>query len=74
MRVYSFPDMQLQHILGGHRAAVNAVSLSGNLVVSGSGDRSMNVWNVETGKLIHTFEDHHIRGWVPLFPLKDVRH
>ncbi|KXN91414.1 F-box/WD repeat-containing protein 1A [Leucoagaricus sp. SymC.cos] len=62
VRVYTFPGLELLHVLGGHRAAVNAISLSKDYVVSGSGDRSMNVWDVKTGKLIRTFEDHHTRG------------
>jgi F-box and WD-40 domain protein 1/11 len=62
VRVYSFPDLELLHILSGHWAAVNAISLCENIVVSGSGDRCMNVWDVETGKLLRTFSDHHTRG------------
>ncbi|XP_006457834.1 hypothetical protein AGABI2DRAFT_148368 [Agaricus bisporus var. bisporus H97] len=62
VRVYTFPGLDLLHVLGGHRAAVNAISLSNGLLVSGSGDRSMNVWDVKTGKLLRTFEDHHTRG------------
>jgi F-box and WD-40 domain protein 1/11 len=62
VRVYTFPGLELLHVLGGHRAAVNAISLNKDLVVSGSGDRSMNVWDVKTGKLLRTFEDHHTRG------------
>ena len=49
-------------VLGTHRAAVNAVALSGNLVVSASGDKSLRVWNSETGELLRTFEAHHARG------------
>lgn len=49
-------------VLGTHRAAVNAVSLSGSLVVSASGDKSMRVWDAETGILLHTLEAHHTRG------------
>ena len=49
-------------ILGTHRAAVNAVALSGSLVVSASGDKSMRVWNADTGVLLHTLEGHHARG------------
>ncbi|KXN91408.1 F-box/WD repeat-containing protein pof11 [Leucoagaricus sp. SymC.cos] len=61
VRVYTFPGLELLHVLGGHRAAVNAISLSKDYVVPGSGHRSMNVWDVKTGKLIRTFEYHHTR-------------
>ncbi|KAJ7792444.1 WD40 repeat-like protein [Mycena olivaceomarginata] len=49
-------------VLGAHRAAVNAVSLSDTLIVSGSGDRSVRLWDATTGKLLRTFENHHTRG------------
>ena len=62
VRTYSFPEFELQHVLGAHRSAVNAVSLSGSFIVSASGDRSMRLWDAETGKLLRTFENHHSRG------------
>jgi F-box and WD-40 domain protein 1/11 len=49
-------------MLGPHRAAVNAISISKNLIVSGSGDRSIRLWDAQTGVLLHKFEDHHTRG------------
>ncbi|KIM86370.1 hypothetical protein PILCRDRAFT_96171 [Piloderma croceum F 1598] len=62
VRTYSFPDLVPQFVLGAHRAAVNAVSLSKTLIVSGSGDRSIRLWDAQTGKLLRTFENHHSRG------------
>ncbi|KAF8350396.1 F-box/WD repeat-containing protein 11 [Amanita rubescens] len=62
MRTYSFPDLVPQFVLSEHRAAVNAVSIYKNLIVSGSGDRSVKLWDLETGKLLRTYEDHHSRG------------
>jgi F-box and WD-40 domain protein 1/11 len=37
VRTYTFPDLLPQFILGAHRAAVNAVSISDSFIVSGSG-------------------------------------
>jgi WD40 repeat protein len=62
VRTYSFPELELQHVLGAHRSAVNAVSLSGSFIVSASGDRSIRLWDADTGKLLRTFENHHSRG------------
>ncbi|KAF8912131.1 WD40 repeat-like protein [Gymnopilus junonius] len=62
VRTYSFPDLEFQFVLGAHRAAVNAVSISESFIVSASGDRSVRLWEAETGKLLRTFDNHHIRG------------
>ncbi|OBZ69339.1 F-box/WD repeat-containing protein pof11 [Grifola frondosa] len=62
VRTYLFPDLTPQFILGDHRAAVNAVSISPTHIVSASGDRSMRLWDAETGALLRTFENHHGRG------------
>jgi len=62
VRTYSFPDLEFQFVLGAHRAAVNAVSISESFIVSASGDRSVRLWDAETGKLLRTFDNHHTRG------------
>ena len=64
VRTYSFPDLEFQFVLGAHRAAVNAVSISESFIVSASGDRSVRLWDADTGKLLRTFENHHTRGYV----------
>jgi F-box and WD-40 domain protein 1/11 len=69
VRTYSFPDLVPEFVLGAHRAAVNAVSISKTLIVSGSGDRSIRLWDAETGQLLRTFENHHSRGYVYAFLL-----
>jgi len=64
VRTYKFPDLTPCFVLGAHRAAVNAVSVSETLIVSGSGDRSIRLWDAQTGELLRTFENHHTRGYV----------
>ncbi|KAG5650497.1 hypothetical protein H0H81_012053, partial [Sphagnurus paluster] len=62
VRTYSFPDLSPQFVLRAHRAAVNAVSISKDLIASGSGDKSIKLWDAKTGRLLRTFDNHHSRG------------
>ena len=69
VRTYLFPHLARQHVLSAHRAAVNAVSISHNHIISVSGDRSLRMWDAETGALLRTFENHHRRGCVTILSL-----
>ncbi|HIK56035.1 MAG TPA: hypothetical protein IGS37_12830 [Synechococcales cyanobacterium M55_K2018_004] len=53
-----------QHILGGHRSWVRAVAVSadGQIIASGSGDRTVKLWSLATGELLHTLSGH--TSWV----------
>lgn len=62
IRTYLLPDFKPHYILDDHRAAVNAVSISPDYIVSASGDRSIRVWDANTGTVLRTFEEHHGRG------------
>ncbi|ETN43245.1 uncharacterized protein HMPREF1541_02404 [Cyphellophora europaea CBS 101466] len=42
----------------GHGAAVNAIQISGDLIVSASGDRMIKVWNVLNGKMVKSIPGH----------------
>ena len=42
----------------GHGAAVNAMQLSGDEIVTASGDRMIKVWNVRTGTCLKTLMGH----------------
>ncbi|KAJ6016279.1 hypothetical protein N7540_010870 [Penicillium herquei] len=42
----------------GHGAAVNAMQLHGNEIVTASGDRMIKVWNVRTGACLKTLMGH----------------
>jgi WD40 repeat protein len=37
--------------------------MSDKIIVSGSGDRSMKVWDAETGELLQSYENYHERGY-----------
>jgi F-box and WD-40 domain protein 1/11 len=42
----------------GHNAAVNAVQIHGDTIVSASGDRSVKAWNIHTGYPKKSYEGH----------------
>ncbi|KAJ2681389.1 SCF ubiquitin ligase complex subunit cdc4, partial [Coemansia spiralis] len=44
--------------LAGHTDSVRAVAGHGNIVVSGSYDCTIRVWNAETGECVHRLEGH----------------
>lgn len=44
--------------LEGHAAAVNAIQINGDLIVSASGDRLIRVWNVKTGQGVRAVPGH----------------
>ncbi|KAI0086371.1 WD40 repeat-like protein [Irpex rosettiformis] len=62
IRTYTLPDFDAHLVLEDHRAAVNAVSIADDLIVSGSGDRSMKLWDATNGDLLQSHENHHGRG------------
>ncbi|KAK0314141.1 hypothetical protein LTR82_013260 [Friedmanniomyces endolithicus] len=43
---------------GAHQAAVNAVQIHDNIIVSASGDRTVKAWNIDTGKHTRTYSGH----------------
>jgi F-box and WD-40 domain protein 1/11 len=45
--------------LEGHGAAVNAIQIDGNVIVSASGDRLIKMWNVTNGQLVRSLQGHH---------------
>ncbi|EPZ33671.1 hypothetical protein O9G_000446 [Rozella allomycis CSF55] len=55
----SLGEVSAVKTLTGHFAAVNAISYIGSkLVISGSGDRLVKIWNVESGECLRTLEGH----------------
>jgi serine/threonine protein kinase len=54
----------LSSTLAGHSRSVNSVAISpdGQTLVSGSNDKTINIWNLANGKLIRTLTGHS--GWV----------
>ncbi|MEH2125748.1 WD40 repeat domain-containing protein [Nostoc sp.] len=61
--IKSLKDAQPLHILMGHSHIVCslAISADGKLLVSGSWDQTIKVWQLETGELLHTLKGHRDR-------------
>ncbi|MBE9185812.1 protein kinase [Microcoleus sp. LEGE 07076] len=55
-----FNEWRCARILRGHSGSVNAVVISpqGNIIASASDDKTIKLWNLHTGELIHTFFGH----------------
>ena len=54
-------DITLDRTIKGHSGwvkSVVAMSPDGQTIVSGSGDNTIKVWNLDTGELLHTLEGH----------------
>jgi WD40 repeat protein len=60
------------HLLSGHKGSVRSVAVSpdGNYIVSGSGDKTIRVWDAETGEMIGRPLEGHEGGvtCVAFFP------
>jgi F-box and WD-40 domain protein CDC4 len=56
--VNSNPNPYFKFLLNGHTSSVRALSGQGNILVSGSYDTTVRVWNIELGTLLHVFTGH----------------
>ncbi|KAI9285194.1 WD40-repeat-containing domain protein [Umbelopsis sp. AD052] len=61
------------HTLAGHTQSVRAIAARGNLLVSGSYDYTMRLWNIETGRLIHLMEGHTQRVYSVVLDIDNRR-
>lgn len=48
-----FPEYSLLATFEGHHAAVNALKLKDDVIVSGSGDSTICIWNLRNGEILH---------------------
>ncbi|BBD69310.1 WD-40 repeat-containing protein [Nostoc commune NIES-4072] len=61
--IKSLKDAQPLHTLMGHSHIVRslAISADGKMLVSGSWDQTIKIWQLETGGLLHTLKGHRDR-------------
>ena len=52
------PRFSLLMTLHGHNAAVNAIQVHGDQIVSASGDRTIKIWSLQSGACIMTIPGH----------------
>ena len=66
IRVWDLQTGATIRSIEGHSHWVLSVAISpdGNTLVSGSADKTIKVWNLKTGKLIHTLNRLSWHGWV----------
>ncbi|KAF2675105.1 WD40 repeat-like protein [Microthyrium microscopicum] len=58
LRIQPLAEYSLLMTLNGHSAAVNAIQVLDNTIVSASGDRHIKVWNIKTGMCTKTIYGH----------------
>ena len=56
-------------VLEGHTIFVNSVAIKENLLISGSYDTTIKIWDINSGLCIKTLEGH--TGWVWSVAIKD---
>ena len=60
IKIWNLETGELLRTLPGHSRHVNsiAISLDGQIIVTGSSDRTIKVWNLQSGKLLRTIRGH----------------
>ncbi|HBB33815.1 MAG TPA: WD40 repeat domain-containing protein [Cyanobacteria bacterium UBA8803] len=55
---------ELRHSLYGHEGEIGAIAISpdGQTIATGSKDKTIKIWNLKTGKLLHNFDNRLIWG------------
>ena len=56
-------------VLEGHTNAVWSVAIKDNIIISGSDDETIKIWDINSGKCIKTLEGH--TDWVKSVAIKD---
>lgn len=64
------PSLELSRTLAGHTDSVAAIDISsdGRQAVSSSQDRTMRLWDVQTGQCLHVFGTRIYAGYVDISP------
>ncbi len=57
-QVRTLPPYSLLMTLDGHNAAVNAIQIHHDQIASASGDRTVKIWDIHSGKCVQTLQGH----------------
>ncbi|KAK7208150.1 WD40-repeat-containing domain protein, partial [Myxozyma melibiosi] len=59
VHIYSFQEPRvLVRTLEGHTGVINCMCVKDNTIVTGSADHTVKVWDVDTGRCVHTVRGH----------------
>lgn len=58
VRVWDLTEGRCRHTLPAHPRYAGSVAVGGGLAASGGDDRTVLVWHLATGRLVHRFTDH----------------
>ena len=66
VRLEQAPTAGSLHTFGGNKGTVSAVAITpdGRYAVSGSGDKTLRLWDLAGGRYLHTFEGHELAVFV----------
>ena len=60
IKVWSIDSMKEVRSLKGHNNGIKTITIANDsiLILSGSLDKTVKLWNLETSELLHTFDQH----------------
>lgn len=68
VRVFNFQTFKLKHTLSGHSGVINGIGyLTEDLLVTGSGDFNLKLWDLNRGKIIDSVSNFSYNNEIDFF-------